>query len=1489
MSTTSQRNVPSALTQPSHGTRHWSLASPSTTTSAGIANIVVTSQDKTDRTDRTDRTDKADPINRMDEHGTTALHRAVTANEIDAVRRLLEHPRLNINEKDLESGWTALHRALYLGHLRIALLLLQHKGLIISIEDKDGNTALDVSLATLPISLEPGPCPGDSLYTWGSNANFTLGHNDGDDRKLPELVKFPHKSNTITFPKAKAARSTLYQLSMGKFHTAIATSEPGFTAKLWGFGTNGRLGSDRKMQLCPTPVLGVPGNVTFTALGRDHTVLLTSKGDVFTIGNNKYGQLGYALEAPKDGQDPIQRTPKRVFLNISKGRVIGAAASKWHTAIHTETELFTFGFNYGQLGYERKGDIQMGPRKVASIPSGPILQVVASDSATACLMSSNEVIVLFRYAYHRVSFSLSPFPDSFSTLNSPAVASSNRPKKITCTDNKFGMLTGLGDVHVWAYPEAESSITLGSLPANHSIPFSSVLTHDRPRRIWTSVEDRTHIVDLALGQNGSAIVLTKGGHVYIGTNKGTLVGRNVKWQRVPHLDRVVQVFGNSSGAWAALRSGPILTPIVVSSSRLSTDLEQSLSQFHLYRNNEKIYGDFGDTIAHGNNIDGDYEDDDEQDDSKPEVDPWRIDMQGWQDIEKSWDYDVFPLLKQTGNVISSGGNSVSGSHLFDVEIQAGKRTLGAHRIVLAARSPVLRRAFVSSPSSRTVAGSLVTIEFLRLQPTARSRLVVSLKVEFATAVLLLQFLYSDRFDPFWDSLGLPTVNKEYGLKVRQELYHLALELALPTLQAALQYTFTHACSASLSKDMCEVLVNPTLFEGLVDVRLLLKDGAVMNAHQMILGHRSPFFNAMFVRTDEWIRTRQGQGKRQVSEGDVGEGGESILEVGMQHMNAEAMALVLRYVYTDCGPEMFDQSEKDDMDELIDLVVDVLKIADEYLMDRLKEICENVLGDQVRAKTAVSFLEISLMHTAESLTTTCVDFLCNNIEMALDQGWLEGVDDHAVRLVEETLKKKQESFMPFTRSGGYLPDPAAVRELQDKIQEEGYRYFRPLRAVRSDLPKTHRLGNHHLRERENTAALRSSASQPIPVPPTKTLPTSPVIPTKTLTTPSDVRSSLDFGDGTGRQPLALSTEILNQDSPGSFGLKDRPLPLETPSEGARDMLLSARKASWGQVLANPDTALPSDDQNRATATIGFSKPTLRDILEQELVQKHGQANISKSTIPAATGTPSQRTSKLSQKERRKQLQQQSSSSMLDQDNAPVSSPVPQAWAKVSRTTALDLSSAGSDSSDLANGSITASKTSTALPGLSVLDRQQSELALFRSQPKEVPRVAIATSKPVKETMRVTGTGGERSFTEAPWRLDAIPEPLRAVTRHQSQMYPSLEASSASQGSSKSQLMQTTKGTTLMSPLASEASPLSGAGSPGNSGLLPSPSMSLSTFAIIQNQQLRDRNLLLRARHQKKSLYQIQIEEQTLNQLRLQSLERMQARAVEGCGEWFTIGH
>ncbi|KAF8935996.1 hypothetical protein BGZ52_000021 [Haplosporangium bisporale] len=666
---------------------------------------------------------------------------------------------------------------------------------------------------------------------------------------------------------------------MNKFHTAISTSESGLSAKVWGFGAGGRLGSDNKMQLCPAPVHGIQGIVATTALGRDHTVLVTARGEVFTMGNNKYGQLGYPLDEPKNGQDPFQLVPKRVIIAISKLVVKGAAASRWHTVVHTENELFTFGFNYGQLGYERKGDIQMGPRKVATIPSGKILQVAASESATACLMASFDVVVFHKYAYHKISFPLSPYPEAF-VQSIVKTRGWNSPCKISCSENKFGAMTALGDVFVWSYPEVDSGITLGSLPANHSIPFSTIPTPEKPRRVWAYGGDRTQAIDFALGHNGSVILLTKGGHVYIGANKGNSLGRNIKWRRIPHLDRVVQVNANPSGAWAALRSESSLTPVPIRNGCLGADLEQSLSQFHLYQMNEKNQGGTLNKIVASINDDDDSEEDDDQ---KAEPNPWRINAQGWVNIDQSWDFDLVPLLDQEASFTSALGNSVSGSHLFDVEVQAGKRCLGAHRIILAARSPAFRQAFVENSSSRSKVGSLVMVE--PLSDLSQGRLyTVHLKVELATAVLLLQFLYSDRIDPFWDAFDLPKPNKPSSLKIRQELYHLALELGLPTLQAALQYTFTHTCSPSLSVNLAQVLDN----------------------------------------------------------------------------------------------------EKDEMDDLVQVVLNVLQISDEWLIDRLKDICEQVLGDQVRAKTVVSFLEFALMYGAKSLEATCIDYLCHNIESALDQ-------------------------------------------------------------------------------------------------------------------------------------------------------------------------------------------------------------------------------------------------------------------------------------------------------------------------------------------------------------------------------------------------------------------------------------------------------------------------------------------------------------------------
>ena len=50
----------------------------------------------------------------------------------------------------------------------------------------------------------------------------------------------------------------------------------------------------------------------------------------------------------------------------------------------------------------------------------------------------------------------------------------------------------------------------------------------------------------------------------------------------------------------------------------------------------------------------------------------------------------------------------------------------------------------------------------------------------------------------------------------------------------------------------------------------------------------------------------------------------------------------------------------------------------------KELTMVTIVPSVRAKTVVTFLEFAVMYAADSLKATCIDYLCHNIEMALDQ-------------------------------------------------------------------------------------------------------------------------------------------------------------------------------------------------------------------------------------------------------------------------------------------------------------------------------------------------------------------------------------------------------------------------------------------------------------------------------------------------------------------------
>ncbi|XP_016451521.2 uncharacterized protein LOC107776184 isoform X1 [Nicotiana tabacum] len=108
------------------------------------------------------------------------------------------------------------------------------------------------------------------------------------------------------------------------------------------------------------PLLGV--NICFVASGcaSCHCVALDTEGRCYTWGRNEKGQLGHG--------DKITRDRPTVVSELSKHKIIRAAAGRSHTVVVTEDgQSFAFGWNkHGQLGTgSAKNEIESSPVQCA--------------------------------------------------------------------------------------------------------------------------------------------------------------------------------------------------------------------------------------------------------------------------------------------------------------------------------------------------------------------------------------------------------------------------------------------------------------------------------------------------------------------------------------------------------------------------------------------------------------------------------------------------------------------------------------------------------------------------------------------------------------------------------------------------------------------------------------------------------------------------------------------------------------------------------------------------------------------------------------------------------------------------------------------------------------------------------------------------------------------------------------------------------------------
>jgi alpha-tubulin suppressor-like RCC1 family protein len=796
---------------------------------------------------------------------------------------------------------------------------------------------------------------GDEVYTFGSNKNVTLGFGDQDDRQFPEriILRRPdhllqrfyreHRENEVQKLAAMNMglqnsgllqplavtdlptyiRNTplvIQDVQMSKLHTAVLTTDPVSNLYVCGHGPGGRLGTGTETTRYQFTCIESGGlgkkKITTVALGQNHTLAVTDEGEIYSWGNNAYGQLGYTLPKPtvKD-DDPISTIPRQIFGPLKRDVITGIAASRIHSVAHTSTSLYTFGKNEGQLGIvdsdARSLDMQIIPRKIAaSLFSSPISSASAIDGATICLLESREVWVFANYGYARLSFPLDGFTNNFlkeSWLTTKYETTPNKVKKITAGGDTICALSSSGEV----FTIAVSRRSEGGQDANTSTTNPKQIRDalSQPLRIWSAKQGHMAARDVGVDQDGSIILTTQAGSVWRRTTSASeKKPKDYKFQRVPGLTRVTAVRASAFGAYAAIRKDCDVTrfQIMMDEPTLWKDVAPLLPFYDL----------------------SNYEEDSNDENPLPrfwqrpsEAQSLRKRVLESKDLEK----EVSEMLKRT---LPSSENTYDiqlGTTLSDVRIPV-------HEFIVSSRSRVLREAMASFRAQDD--GELDISELLTVREVDGRLTVIFYSLDFLTLFDLVLYSYTDTLVDFWNvTRYYPSMAYRYRT-VRTELMKLALRLELRQLEPAVRQMVTPR--KSLNLDITVAIKEPSFFDS-GDMIVELEDGE-MTLHSDILCQRCPFFEGLFRGRagGQWLAGRRTEDSQQV-------------RIDLTHVESHLFELVVRHLYTDAGEEIFHEVTSEDLndllalDELLDHVMDVMSLANELMLDRLSQICQKLIG------------------------------------------------------------------------------------------------------------------------------------------------------------------------------------------------------------------------------------------------------------------------------------------------------------------------------------------------------------------------------------------------------------------------------------------------------------------------------------------------------------------------------------------------------------------
>ncbi|XP_032713889.1 inhibitor of Bruton tyrosine kinase isoform X3 [Lontra canadensis] len=873
-----------------------------------------------------------------DAFGRNALHLVSSCGKKGVLDWLIEKG-VDLSVKDKESGWTALHRSIFYGHIDCVWSLLKH-GVSLYIQDKEGLSALDLVMKDRPTHVVFKPTDPTDVYTWGDNTNFTLGHGSQNSKHHPELVDLFSRSGVY-----------IKQVVLCKFHS-VFLSQKG-QVYTCGHGPGGRLGhGDEQTCLIPRLVEGLSGhNCSQVAAAKDHTVVLTEDGCVYTFGLNIFHQLGI-IPPPSSCNVPRQMQAKYL-----KGRtIIGVAAGRFHTVLWTREAVYTMGLNGGQLGYlpDPNGEKYVtAPRQVSALHHKDITLslVAASDGATVCVTTRGDIYLLADYQCKKMAskqLNLKKVLVSGGRMEykvDPENLKENGGQKICIL-----AMDGAGRVFCWR-------------------SVSSSLKQCRwayPRQVFIS--------DIALNRK-DILFVTQDGEGFRG-----------KWfeEKKKNSEKKAEILSNLHN----------------SSSDVScvSDINSVYERIRL----EKL------TFAHRA--------------VSVSTDPSGCNFAILQSDPKTSLYEIpavssSSFFEEFGKLLRETDET---DNIHDVTFQVGNRIFSAHKYILAAHSDFFQKLFHSDGTSLDF-----TDVYRKDEDSAGCHLFVVEKVHPDLFEYLLQFIYTDTCDflihGFTPRINLNKKPEEYqgtmyshsnkmnchedNQKSAFEVYrsnqaHMVNEKQkskpkssnkgksvgeddpVRMLQnVARKFGFSNLSSrldgVKFENGKINVIekkpgnkskLNQKKCSFLCDVTMKSVDGKEFTCHKCVLCARLEYFHSML--SSSWIEA-------------------STCTALEMPIHSDILKVILDYLYTD-EAVVIKESQN------VDFVCSVLVVADQFLITRLKGMCEVALTEKLTLKNAAMILEFAAMYNAEQLKLSCLQFIGLNMAALLEARSLDVLSEAVLK-------------------------------------------------------------------------------------------------------------------------------------------------------------------------------------------------------------------------------------------------------------------------------------------------------------------------------------------------------------------------------------------------------------------------------------------------------------------------------------------------------------